>query len=98
MHLMGHVSRWLEVERLEPGDLTVAGGERFFQSRRTQGYARLVSPLAAARLLGYLRDCGIVSDQQAPDPASAGDEVVERFQASFLWQRRLAFSSVRTYP
>ena len=97
MHLMAHVSRWLEAERLEPGDLTVAGVERFFQSRRAQGYARLVSPLAAARLLGYLRDCGIVSDQQAPDPASAGDEFVERFQGYLLGERRLASTSVRSY-
>jgi integrase/recombinase XerD len=94
IHLMAHVSRWLEVERLEPGDLTVAEMERFFQSRRAQGYARLVSPLAAARLLDYLRGHGVVPEQRPLDPASAGDEFVERFQGYLLAERRLASASV----
>jgi integrase/recombinase XerD len=97
IHLMAHVSRWLEVERLNPGDLTVAEIERFFQSRRAQGYARLVSPQAAARLLDYLRGYGVVPEQQPFGPASAGDELVERFRGYLLAERRLASASVRSY-
>jgi integrase/recombinase XerD len=97
IHLMAHVSRWLELECLEPSDLTVAAVERFFQSRRAEGYAHLISPLAACRLLGYLRACELVPNQEPPVPASGVDELMERFQGYLLGERRLASASVRSY-
>ena len=53
-----HLSRWMERERLDPGELTVERVERFVAAHRTAGYVTF-SSVASMRLpLAYLREIG----------------------------------------
>jgi integrase/recombinase XerD len=61
---MSHLSRWLEAEGLDVGDLTPALAERFLAARRTAGYPIYLTPNALPPLLAYLR--GLAAIPQPP--------------------------------
>ena len=73
IHLMAHVSRWLEASRLEPADLDDSVTRQFVAARRAGGYAALRSARALAPLLGYLAQaCWAVSGGSARMPEPPG--------------------------
>lgn len=55
LHLMAHLSRWLEDQGLGTDDLTDDCVERFLAVRRASGQVRRLSPRGLIPLLDYLR-------------------------------------------
>jgi site-specific recombinase XerD len=53
-----HLSRWMERERLGPGELTVERVERFVAAHRTAGYVTFSSVPSMRLPLAYLREIG----------------------------------------
>ena len=56
LRLLAHVSRWLRDHSLEVGELTNARVEEFLLSRRTEGYAHLLSAKVMVPIVNY-RGC-----------------------------------------
>jgi integrase/recombinase XerD len=54
------LSRWLERERLEVGELTEEQAEPFLAARRAAGRVTWVAPQSVRLPLGYLRKVGVV--------------------------------------
>src|ERR1700722_13213092 len=74
--LMGHLSRWLTEEGLQPAALTGDVVEQFRKDRR-ETHSHLSGARGMDRLLGYLRGAGAV-----PEPLMA-DSSVERLIAAY---------------
>jgi integrase/recombinase XerD len=53
-----HLSRWMERERLDPGELTVERVEQFVAAHRTAGYVTFSSVPSMRLPLAYLREIG----------------------------------------
>ena len=58
VHLMAHLSRWLEAQGLVSAALDECVTGQFLAARRADGYAALRSARAVTPLLGYLRGRG----------------------------------------
>ena len=97
IHLMAHVSRWLEASGLEPADLDDSVTRQFVAARRAGGYAALRSARALAPLLGYLRGLGVAAAPRMPEPQVSGDRLAGRFAEYLARERGLAVDSVRSY-
>jgi len=97
IHLMAHVSRWLEASGLEPADLDDGVAGQFLAARRAGGYAALRSARALAPLLGYLRGLGVAAAARMPAPQAPGDRLVGRFAEYLARERGLAADSIRSY-
>ena len=74
--LMGHLSRWLTEEELQPSAFTVDVVEQFRKVRRGT-HSHLSGARGMDQLLGYLRGVGAV-----PEPSLA-DSLVERLLAEY---------------
>src|SRR5215467_96540 len=79
IHLMAHVSRWLQANGLGPADLSDGVAGRFAAARRADGYAALRSARALVPLLGYLRGLGVVAAVRMPEPQAPADQLAARF-------------------
>jgi integrase/recombinase XerD len=95
LRLLAHLSRWLEREGIDPGDVREPEIERF----RDEDLARVRSLRIAGGLvplLAYLRGLGAVP---APDePALSPAEVLlERYRSYLLVERGLAAGTARGY-
>jgi hypothetical protein len=97
IYLMVHVSRWLEARGLDAAALDDRLAGRFLAARRADGYAALLSPLALAPLLGYLRRVGVVAAPRLPEPQTPADRLAVRFEEYLVRERCLAADSVRSY-
>lgn len=60
------LSRWLERERLSPGELTPERVGAFLAARRAAGYSSWLSARSTALPLEYLRELGVVSAASTP--------------------------------
>src|SRR5512132_445427 len=74
------LSRWLERERLAPGELTLERVEEFVAARRAAGYSSWLSVGSTALPLEYLRELGVVPAEPA---AAEVDDSLERLLAGF---------------
>jgi integrase/recombinase XerD len=74
------LSRWLERERLEPGELTVVRAGAFLAARRAAGYSSWLSVGSMALPLEYLRELGVVPAAAAPVVV---DDPLERLLVGF---------------
>lgn len=97
IHLMAHLSRWLEAGGLGPADLDDNVAGQFLAERRADGYAALLSARGLAPLLGYLRGRGVVAASRRPGPQTPADRLVGRFGEYLVRERGLAADSVRSY-
>ena len=97
IHLMAHVSRWLEARGLEPGALDECLAGQFVAARRADGYAALRSARALAPLLGYLRGLGVAAASRLPEPQAPADRLARWFGEYLARERGLAADSVRSY-
>jgi integrase/recombinase XerD len=93
--LVAHLSRWMEAERLEVGQLTPPVVERFLAERRRQGYVTRLSPVGVRPLLGYLDRLGVLSAGE--DVRTPVDRLVAEFRRYLLEERALAVGSVGLY-
>jgi integrase/recombinase XerD len=97
IHLMAHLSRWLEVRGLGPAALDEFLTGQFLAARRAGGYAALRSARALAPLLSYLRGLGAVLPPRMPVPQTPADRLTARFGEYLARERGLARESVRSY-
>jgi integrase/recombinase XerD len=97
VHLMAHLSRWLEAQGLEPAALDERVTGQFLAARRADGYAALFSARALAPLLGYLRGLGVVQPPRMPVPQTPADRLVAAFGEYLARERGLAGESIRGY-
>jgi integrase/recombinase XerD len=97
IHLMAHVSRWLEASGLGPADLGEDAAGRFAAARRAEGYAAMRSARALVPLLGYLRGLGVAAAPRMPEPQTPAERLVWRFGDYLARERGLAADSVRSY-
>jgi integrase/recombinase XerD len=96
IHLMAHLSRWLEAQGLEPAALDERVTSHFAAARRADGYAAQLSARALMPLLGYLRAVGVAAPR-APEPEAPGDRLIGRFAGYLARERCLAADSIRSY-
>lgn len=90
------LSRWLERERLEPGELTPECVKEFLVARRAVGYSSWLSERSTALPLEYLRELGVV-----PSVATVAvvDDRLERLLADYgryLVDERLGCAGCRS--
>ena len=98
IHLMAHLSRWLEAQGLEPAALDERVTSHFAAARRADGYAARRSARALMPLLGYLRALGVATPRvPEPEPEAPGDRLIGRFAGYLARERCLAADSIRSY-
>jgi site-specific recombinase XerD len=89
LRLMAHLSRWLDAEGLDAQALEMPVAERYFEARRSAGYANERTVTALGPLLGYLRGLG-AAPAPAADPATETGQLLERFAGYLAAERGLA--------
>jgi integrase/recombinase XerD len=98
IHLMAHLSRWLEAQGLEPAALDERVASHFAAVRRADGYAAQRSARAVMPLLGYLRARGVAAPRvPEPEAEAPGDRLIGRFAGYLARERCLAADSIRSY-
>uniref|UniRef100_UPI001851B541 tyrosine-type recombinase/integrase n=1 Tax=Sporichthya sp. TaxID=65475 RepID=UPI001851B541 len=97
VHLMAHVSRWLEARGLDPRELTPAVVEEFLCDRRAAGYRHLISARAMAGLVEYLRAAGVLAAREPAGPSTELDRLIVRYEEYLARERGLAAASIRMY-
>jgi integrase/recombinase XerD len=97
VHLMAHLSRWLEAQGLVPAALDECVTGQFLAARRADGYAALWSFRAVTPLLDYLRGRGVVPPPRMAVPQTAADRLAARFGEYLAGERGLAGESIRSY-
>jgi integrase/recombinase XerD len=97
VHLMAHLSRWLEAQGLVSAALDECVTGQFLAARRADGYAALRSARAVTPLLGYLRGRGVVPPPRMAAPQTAADRLAARFGEYLTGERGLAGESIRSY-
>jgi integrase/recombinase XerD len=97
VHLMAHLSRWLEAQGLGPAALDELLTRQFVTARRADGYVALRSARALGPLLGYLRCLGVVPLSRVPVPQAPAEQLVMRFGEYLARERGLAGESIRSY-
>ncbi|MGO9959345.1 MAG: site-specific integrase [Solirubrobacteraceae bacterium] len=97
LHLLEHLSCWLDGEDLGPADLDGEVVARFFADRRAAGYCSLLSPRAAEPLLAYLRDVGAAPPAERPRSEGPVDDLLVDYQRFLVVERGLLPASARGY-
>jgi integrase/recombinase XerD len=95
--LLAHLSRWLQANRLDVGDLTERRIDEFLEARRASGCPWLITREGLKPLLELLRELGALP---APPPASADSPInvlLARFRRYLLEERGLAASTMDAY-
>lgn len=67
VHLMAHLSRWLDANAVDAAALNRAVVESFLQARRAEGYTRMLSSRAMSPMLEFLHDAGVVAARDAAE-------------------------------
>ena len=97
LHLMAHLSCWLEDQGLGAGDLTDACVERFLAARRATGQVCRLSPRGLIPLLEYLRGLNVAPEPVPPVASTPLERLLEEFTGFLLHQRGLAPGTVTSY-
>lgn len=97
LRLMGHLSNWLEDERVAVCDLNAARVEEFLIARAAAGYTGLRTREAVAPLLDFLRASGALPVPAATAPKSATELILTSFGRYLLSERALATSTTAAY-
>ena len=92
LRLMAHVSRWLEAQGLDAGDLTSEAVEEFLRARRGEGYVDRLSPRGLVPLLDYLRRLDVVP--AASTLVTPVEQLVQDYCGYLFRERGLAAGSV----
>jgi integrase/recombinase XerD len=89
LRLMAHLSRWMTAEGLDAQALEMPVAERYFEARRSAGYANERTVTALGPLLGYLRGLGAVPAPAAGAVTEAG-QLLDRYAVYLAAERGLA--------
>jgi integrase/recombinase XerD len=90
------LSRWLAVEGLDVGQLTVGVVDRFFAVRRERVQVMYVSPKALRVLFEHLDGLGVLPKRDVV-ALTASELLVERFGQFLLIERALTIGTTRNY-
>lgn len=94
---MRDLSRWLDREGLEPGELTGARLEEYLRARRAAGSRRYLSERSLGPLLGFLRDRAVIPPAPAvSEPAGLGGLLIA-YHDWLVAERDLAAKTVVRY-
>jgi len=96
VRLMAHLSSWLELQRLEPRELSEAAIGRYLRARRRAQYTRWRSRRGLAPLVGYLRKMGVVPDAAPSTPKTAAERLVVEYVDYLRVDRGLAETTIRS--
>jgi integrase/recombinase XerD len=91
------MSRWLEVRRLLPNELTAERAEEYLAARRARGYRSWVSTRGLCLPMGYLREVGAVPAPAFGVAQGPVEELLARYRAYLLTERGLAKSTIEFY-
>jgi site-specific recombinase XerD len=69
----------------------------FLAARRSQGYARLLSPRAMTPIIDYLREIGVVAAEKVAEPEDPKEVLLGEFEQYLVGERGLRDASVRGY-
>ena len=97
LQLTAHLSRWLERQGLDAGDLTAECVERYLAARRASGQVRRLTPRGLRPLLSYLRGLGVTPPPMAPTATTPRSHLLDAFTDYLRVQRGLAPSTVVGY-
>jgi integrase/recombinase XerD len=89
------LSRWLEREGFDAGELTVEHAGRFAESRRARGLVTWVSLQSLVLPLEYLRGLGVMVTPAAPVASGPVEELLADYGRYLRIERRLAEDTVR---
>jgi integrase/recombinase XerD len=95
--LMAALSRRLDAEGLDVGEMTTAGVELFFRERRREGRANLLTVRALEPLLGYLRRAGLVSEPREAVVTGPVDVFLRGYRLYLVRERGLVEGTVNLY-
>ncbi len=95
IHLMAHVSRWLDSRGLKVAEFGAGEIEAFVADRRADGYVGWRSARALAPMLEYLEGLGVCI--QEGGESSAGDRLRDCYRAYLIGERGVAPASLRSY-
>ena len=90
-------SAWLEDENLKVFELATPRVGRFFQARRAEHYANLLTPRAVVPLVGYLRRVSVMGDPPAVVASGPAEVLVDRFRVYLVSERALVDGTVQFY-
>jgi integrase len=95
LHVLAHMSRWLESKDLGPGDLTPELAREFLMARRAAGYTLWLSEKGVAPLLAHLRSVGAAPLPQPAAPAvTPAERLLAEFRSYLVDERGLAAGTV----
>lgn len=97
VHLMAHLSRWMDGVGLSTGELTPPIVEQFVGARCSAGYAGWRTSNALVPLLSYLRRIGVTPSDERQVLWSEVEELLGRYDAYLVAERDLAAASRRSY-
>ena len=97
LQLTAHLSRWLERQGLDAGDLTAECAERYLAARRASGQVRRLTPRGLRPLLSYLRGLGVTPPPAPPTAATPRSQLLDAFTDYLRVQRGLAPGTVVGY-
>jgi len=96
LHLMAHLSRWLEGQGLSAADLSEERAGEYLAARRAAGYNWLCSQRGLGQLLSFLAAQGFLATGDLA-PASAAEVLLARFGRYLHDERALATSTACSY-
>ena len=97
LHLMAHLSRWLEHQGIGTDDLTDDCIERYLVARRASGQVRRLSPRGLIPLLDYLRGLDVAPKPLPPVASTPLERLLEEFGGYLLDRRGLRPGTVTNY-
>jgi integrase/recombinase XerD len=93
---LDHLSRWLERERLCPGELTPERQGQFLAARRAAGYRTWVSSRSLRVPLAYLREVGVVPAPLLPVEGALGQLLCD-YRRYLARERGLAPKTIEAF-
>jgi site-specific recombinase XerD len=97
LKVLGHLGRWMERERREPGELDVAALEQFLACLRAEGLRRVPTVRALRSLVVYLREVGVMAADGGAHELSPLDGLVDSYRDWLVIERGLAAATVLRY-
>jgi len=99
LRLMGHVSRWLQVNGVPAGRFTSEQVEVFRTAQRAGGYGMPVTLGVLTPMLEILRGLDVFPPETVPEPVavSGAEELLASFTRYLLRERGLAASTAAAY-
>jgi integrase/recombinase XerD len=95
LYQFDQLSRWLERERLDVGELTGEQAERFAEARRAAGLVSWASPQSVALPLAFLRQLGTAPPPALVCPDGPLEELLADYRRYLSIERGLCDHTVR---